>query len=60
MIRFDPIVRVLLHVVKRARHELTDNSQQARRPIGHDLNRLAMPAERSREEPSRGTDVSLR
>jgi hypothetical protein len=43
----------LSHVVERAGHELVDDGQQRGRPIGDDLNWVAKPAERRREEPPR-------
>jgi hypothetical protein len=52
MVGFDPIVRVPRRVVERGGHELVNDRQQAPGPVCHDLDRLAMLAERRREEPS--------
>jgi hypothetical protein len=58
MVGFDPIVRVLLGVVERGRHELLNDREQGPGPVGHDLSRFVVVAERSGEEPSRGPGVS--
>ena len=58
VVGLDPIVRVLLGVVERGRHELIDDGEERPGPIGHDLGRLAMGAERRREEPSRSSGVA--
>jgi hypothetical protein len=51
-------VRVLLGVVKRSRDQLIDDRQQCPGPIGHDLDRSAMIAERDREEPPRSSGIA--
>ena len=56
MVRLNPIVRVLLGVVERAREELLDDREECPGPIGHDFRRLAVATERGREEPSRGRE----
>lgn len=57
MVRFDSIVRVPLGVVERGRNQLIDDPQQGPRPIGHNLDRLAVNAKRRREEPSRSVSI---
>src|SRR4051812_40901495 len=52
VVGFDPIVRVLAGVVRRPGYQFIDHSAQRWRPVGHDLRRLAVRAERRREEPS--------
>ena len=52
VVAFDAVVRVLLGVVERGGHESFDRGPQRRSPVGHDLDRLAMRAERSGEEPA--------
>ena len=42
MVCLDPIVRVLLGVVERAREELIDDGEERPGPIGHHLRRLAV------------------
>ena len=49
MVILDPIVRVLLHVVKRAGQELIDRNAERRGATGHDLDRIAMRANGRRE-----------
>ena len=56
MVCLDSIVRVLLGVVERARQELIDDGDERPGPVGHDLGRLAMVAERRREEPARSLE----
>ena len=46
VVGYDPIVRVLVGVVERGRHQLINDLQQCPRPIGHDLSRIAMIAQR--------------
>ena len=58
VIGFDPIVRVLLSVVERARDQLIDHSPQRPGPVGHHLSRFVVVAERRGEEPSRGPDTA--
>jgi len=58
MVGLDPIVRVLLGVLKRARDQLIDDGEERPGPVGHDLGRLAVSAERRREEPSRSLGVA--
>ena len=53
MIGFDPVVRVRLGVVERGRDQLIGHGPQRPGPVGHDLDRLAMGAERGGEEPPR-------
>jgi hypothetical protein len=53
MVRLNPIVRVLVGVVERARHELIDDGEERPGPVGHDLGRLAIVAERA-EAKNRG------
>jgi hypothetical protein len=53
MVRLDPIVRVLIGGVEHARHELINDGEERAGPVGHHLGRLAMVAQRRREEPSR-------
>jgi hypothetical protein len=60
MVGFDLIIRVLLGVVERGRHELVNDREQGPGSIGHDLRRLTVSAERRREEPSRGPGVAPR
>ena len=52
VVAFDAVVRVLLGVVKRGRHEAFDRSPQRRGPVGHDVGRLTMGTECRGEEPS--------
>src|SRR5450759_900674 len=58
VVGFDPIVRVLLRVVKRGRHELLDHRAERRSSVGHDLDRRAMSTERGFEEPTRRARVA--
>jgi hypothetical protein len=58
VVGFDPVVRVLLGVVKRGRDQLIDGREEGPGPIGDDLDRLAMGAKRRREESSRGASVA--
>ena len=61
VVGFDPIVRILLSVMKRGGHEFVDHRAQRRRPVGHYLHRRAMSAERGLEEPARrSVRVSVR
>jgi hypothetical protein len=60
MVCFDPIVRILPGVVKRARHEFLDHRAERGRPVGHDLHWLAVYAERGLEEPSCRSRVASR
>jgi hypothetical protein len=60
VVGFDPIVRVLLSVVKRARDQLLDHRAERRGPIGHNLDRLTMSTQRGLEEPSRRRGVASR
>src|SRR5256885_7459372 len=46
------VIRILLRIVKRGRHELLDRSPQCRGPVGHHFDWLTMGAERHREEPA--------
>jgi hypothetical protein len=52
VVGFDPIVRILLGVVERVRHELLDHRAQRRSPVGHDLDRFAVSTKRRLEEPA--------
>src|SRR5215211_2950221 len=52
------IVRVLLGGVEHARHELINDGEEGPGPVGHDLSRLAVSAQRRREEPSRSLGVA--
>jgi hypothetical protein len=58
MVGFNSIVRVLVGVVERAWHELIDDGEKRPGSVGHDLGRLAVSAERRREEPPRGLRVA--
>jgi hypothetical protein len=58
VVGFDPIVRVLLSVVKRGRDQLLDHRAQGRGPVGHDLDRLTMSTQRGLEEPTRRRGVA--
>ena len=58
VVGFDPVVRVLLGVVKRAWHELIDGREEGPGPVGDDLGRLAMGAKRACEEPPRSLGVA--
>jgi hypothetical protein len=58
MIGCDPMVRVLVGVVERARHERIDHGEERPGPIRDDLGRLAMSADRGREAPSRRLGVA--
>jgi hypothetical protein len=49
---FDPIVRVLLGVVERGRYEFLNDREEGPGPVGHDLSRFVVVAERGREELS--------
>ncbi len=60
MVSLDPFVRILGGVMKRAWRELMDRSCQRRCLIGHDLGRVAMRADRRREEPTGGSNVPSR
>ena len=60
MVGFDPIVRILLGVVERVRHELLDHRAQRRCPVGHDLDRFAVSTERDLEEPACRDGVASR
>ena len=46
VIAFDAVVRVLLGVVKRGRHEPFDRGPQRRGPVGHDFDGLGVGSER--------------
>jgi hypothetical protein len=56
--RLRPIVRVLDGVVQRRRGQLTDRFGQRRRLVGDDLERLAVVADRIREEPARSVGIA--
>ncbi len=58
VVDFDPIVRVLLSVVERGRHQLIHDGEECPGPIGHYFRRLTVRAERSREEPSRSVGIA--
>jgi hypothetical protein len=58
MVGFDPIVRILLGVVKRGRDQLIDHRALRGRTVGHDLDRFTVSAERGLEEPSRRSGVA--
>ena len=60
VIILDPIVRVLIHVVKRAREKLIDHHTERRGTVGHDLDRFTMRTDRSREEPPCSLRIALR
>jgi hypothetical protein len=59
VVPFDPIVRVLLHVVARAGHQLIYHRPERGSPIGHDLARFVVIIERGAEKPARGAGVAL-
>ncbi len=58
MIGLDPVVRVLGGVMERVGHEFAKRSCARRCPIGHNLARLAVRADRRYEEPARGSDIA--
>jgi hypothetical protein len=60
VVGFDPIVRVRLGVVKRARHEFLDDRAQCRGSVGHDFDRLTVITERRLEKPTRCSGVASR
>ena len=58
VVAFDAVVRILLSVMKRAWDEVFDRGPQRGGPIGHDLDRLTVQAQRCREEPSCGSEIA--
>jgi hypothetical protein len=60
VVGFDPIVRVLLGVVKRGWDQFHDHRAQCRRAVGDNLDRFAMSAESDFEEASRRSGVTPR
>ena len=60
MVAFDPVVRLPGGVVEHGRHQLIHHREERPGPIGHHLRRLAMSAERAREEPPRSPGVPPR
>ena len=60
MVAFDAVVRVLRGVVKGRGHQPFDSGPKCWGPIGHDLDRLTMRAERSTEEPSCRSEIASR
>ena len=60
VVAFDAVVCVLVRVVERGGHESFDRRSQRRGPIGHDLCRFTVSAQRGREEPPRRPDITPR
>jgi hypothetical protein len=60
VVGFDPIVRVLLGVVERGRHEVLDRRAQRRRAVDHDLHGRTVSTECGLEEPARCRNVTFR
>jgi hypothetical protein len=58
MVGLDPIVRVLLGVVKRARDQLADHRTERPSAVAHHLRRLTVSAQRRRTEPSRRPGIA--
>jgi hypothetical protein len=58
MVALDAVVRVLLGVVERGWDQLIDRNPQRRGSVGDDLDRLAVGAERRREEPACRSSVA--
>ena len=58
MVGFDPVVRVLGGVMKRAGQQLDDRPRERRSPVGHDLFGCAVSVERGCEEPSGRVEVA--
>ncbi len=59
VVGFDPVVGVPARVVERTGHEIFDRSGECMGLVGGDLDRVAVVADRRREEPGRGLRVAF-